>query len=165
MSRAFVKEDDQEEAPFIAPRAPLPAGTTNYVTPAGMEALLSEKSHLERAKEKAFQLENLTEKRRASTEINGKLKLLEERINSARVLSPEDQPKNEVRFGAKVQLEISGNKQLFQLVGVDEANVKDQKIAFTSPIAKAIIGKHVNETTLLQLGTQTKSLKVLEIIY
>lgn len=165
MSRAFVKEDDQEEAPFIAPRAPLPPGTTNYVTPAGMEALHTEKSHLERDKEKAFQLENLTEKRRASTEINGKLKLLEERINSARLLNPSDQPINEVRFGAKVQLEINGKKQLFQLVGVDEANVKEQKIAFTSPIAKAIIGKHVNETATMQLGTQKKSLKVLRINY
>jgi len=36
MSRGFVREDDQEEAPFIAPRAALPAGAVNYVTPRGM---------------------------------------------------------------------------------------------------------------------------------
>ena len=51
MSRAFVKEDDQEEAPFIPPRAPLPAGESNYVTPAGKEALLKEKGLLELEKE------------------------------------------------------------------------------------------------------------------
>jgi transcription elongation factor GreB len=165
MSRAFVKEDDQEEAPFVVPRAPLPSGVTNYVTPQGLEALLAEKGQLENKKEKAFQLENASEKRRATTEINGELKLLEERINSARVLNPEDQPTDEVRFGAKVKLEINGDPKRFQLVGVDEANVKEQKIAFTAPIARAIIGKHVNETALLMLGTQTKLLKIKEINY
>ncbi len=165
MSRAFVKEDDQEEAPFIAPRAPLPSGVTNYVTPAGMDDLRTEKSLLEKEREIALQLENSTEKRRASAEINCKLKLLEERLNSARVLKPEEQPEDEVRFGANVQLEINKKEQQFQLVGVDEANVKKQKIAFTAPIAKAIIGKRINETAILQLGNETRSLKVIKISY
>ena len=43
MSRGFVKEEDQEEAPFIPPRAALPAGVTNYVTPLGLKALQREK--------------------------------------------------------------------------------------------------------------------------
>jgi transcription elongation factor GreB len=46
MSRAFVNEDDQRETPFVAPRADLPEGVPNYVTPEGMEALLAEKESL-----------------------------------------------------------------------------------------------------------------------
>ena len=47
MSRGFVKEDDQEEAPFIPPRAPLPQGAINYVTPRGLHQLQQEKLRLE----------------------------------------------------------------------------------------------------------------------
>ncbi len=165
MSRAFVKEDDQEEAPFIPPRAPLPAGATNYVTPTGMQALLAEKEELEKHKETAFQIEDKSIKRREISTINGKLNLLEERINSARILNPEDQPQDEVRFGAKVILDFNGKTQKFQLVGVDEANVKEQKIAFTSPIAKAITGKKVGKTAELKLGNEIRNLKVLKINY
>lgn len=43
MSRGFVKEDDQEEVPIVPQRAFLPVGIPNFVTPAGMEQLLSEK--------------------------------------------------------------------------------------------------------------------------
>lgn len=43
MSRGFVKEGDQEETPIIPPRAALPAGATNYVTPTGMELLQAER--------------------------------------------------------------------------------------------------------------------------
>lgn len=46
MSKGFVKEGDQEDVPLVLPRAPLPGGVTNYVTPAGMAALLNERSQL-----------------------------------------------------------------------------------------------------------------------
>jgi transcription elongation factor GreB len=44
MSRAFVNEDTQEELPVVPERAPLPAGSVNYVTPTGMEQLLAERA-------------------------------------------------------------------------------------------------------------------------
>jgi len=47
MSRGFVKEGDQEETPIIPPRAALPNGATNYVTPTGMQLLLNERKQLE----------------------------------------------------------------------------------------------------------------------
>ena len=53
MSRGFVKEDDQEEAPFVPPRAALPDGVANYVTPRGLERLLAERMQLEEARAKA----------------------------------------------------------------------------------------------------------------
>ncbi|OEY71212.1 GreA/GreB family elongation factor [Salegentibacter salarius] len=164
MSRGFVKEDDQEEAPIIPPRAALPAGETNYVTPNGLkelkneeEALIEERANLDK--------QNDTERRRAQAVIDGKLKLLRERISTARLLKPEDQPADEVRFGALVELMQNGNKQEFQIVGVDEANVKKQKIAFVAPIAKAVTGKKVGDKIDFKLGEETRKLEMLKITY
>jgi|TARA_Y100000588_G_C14166754_1_gene887253 transcription elongation factor GreB len=164
MSRGFVKEDDQEEAPIIPPRAALPAGETNYVTPNGLkelkneeEALIEERANLDK--------QNDTERRRAQAVIDGKLKLLRERISTARLLKPEDQPADEVRFGALVELLQNGNKQKFQIVGVDEANVKKQKIAFVAPIAKAVTGKKVGDKIDFKLGEEIRKLEILKITY
>jgi len=164
MSRGFVKEDDQEEAPIIPPRAALPAGETNYVTPNGLkelkneeEALIEERANLDK--------QNDTERRRAQAVIDGKLKLLRERISTARLLKQEDQPADEVRFGALVELLQNGNKQEFQIVGVDEANVKKQKIAFVAPIAKAVTGKKVGDKVDFKLGEETRKLENLKITY
>ena len=164
MSRGFVKEDDQEEAPIIPPRAALPAGETNYVTPNGLkelkneeEALIEERANLDK--------QNDTERRRAQAVIDGKLKLLRERISTARLLKPEDQPADEVRFGALVELLQNGNKQEFQIVGVDEANVKKLKIAFVAPIAKAVTGKKVGDKVDFKLGEEIRKLEILKITY
>lgn len=46
MSRGFVKEGDQEEVPIVIPRANLPDGVTNYVTPNGFEELKQEHKSL-----------------------------------------------------------------------------------------------------------------------
>ncbi|WP_375577773.1 GreA/GreB family elongation factor [Marivirga tractuosa] len=165
MSRAFVKEDDQEEAPFIPPRAPLPKGELNYVTPSGKQSLLAEKSALEKDKSEVKSIEKEQDRRRNMATINGKLKLLEERINSARILDPKDQPKSEVRFGAKVKFKMNDKVQTFQIVGVDEADVKKEKIAFTAPIAKALLGKKIGESSDLQLGKDKRNIEVLEIQY
>lgn len=164
MSRGFVKEEDQEEAPVIPPRAELPAGVTNYVTPLGYDLLLQEKKTLEK-EQKNLPQENETERRRASMVIDGKLQLLVERIRSARILSLAKQPQNEVRFGAVVKFK-KGNRNLsFQLVGVDEADVKQQKIAFTAPLAKTLLGAQVGETVIFKLGKENQKLRILEISY
>ncbi len=164
MSRGFVKEEDQEEAPMIPPRAALPDGAINYVTPNGLKELKDEEEGLlvERAN---LDNENETEKRRAQAVIDGKLKLLRERIGTARLLDPNNQPEGEVRFGALVELEQNGNSQKFQIVGVDEANVKKQKIAFVAPISKAVTGKKVGDKIDFKLGGEIRKLKILKITY
>ena len=166
MSRGFVKESDQEELPIIPPRSPLPAGETNYVTPAGLRALEEEKASLESEKND-LPGDNEDERRRAGTVIDGKLNLLNQRIASARILKPEDQPQDEVRFGAHVKLrqQPCNRTQEFQIVGVDEANVKQKKISFTAPIARAITGLRVGERADFQLGAETRKLEVLEVRY
>lgn len=164
MSRGFVKEEDQEEAPLIPPRAALPPGVNNYVTPKGYDALLAEKKALE-TEQKELPHNNETERRRASMVIDGKLKLLNERIASARIIHLNKQPQEEVRFGATVHFTKGKQSLTFQIVGVDEADVQQKKIAFTAPIAKALIGKKVGETALFKRGNSSEPLHILRISY
>lgn len=164
MSRGFVKEDDQEEAPIIPPRAALPPGETNYVTATGLQALKLEQEYLLKEISELNEDDD-RERRRTLAILNGKLNLLKERLASARLIEKVDT--DEVRFGAEVTYEIEGNPRpvTLQIVGVDEADVKQQKIAFTAPIAKALIGKQVGEKGVLKLGNESKKFVVTGISY
>ncbi|MFA5620032.1 MAG: GreA/GreB family elongation factor [Weeksellaceae bacterium] len=164
MSRGFVKEGDQEEAVIIPPRAVLPPGTINYVTPVGLEALKNEKESLLEERRKLSQ-DNENEYRRATTLIDGKIYLLEERLASARLIIGKEQPEDEVRFGARVKIKKGKHLQEFRIVGVDEADVKMKKISFTSPLARAITGKKLNEILEFKLGNHIEEIQILEIDY
>jgi len=166
MSRGFVREGDQEEPPMIPPRAALPEGVVNYVTPAGMELLLKEKAALQ-TEIKELTITDERERRRALAVIEGKLTLLNERIHSARVLDPKEQVKDEVRFGANVKLQNKSNntKQQFTIVGVDEADVTKGKIAFVAPIARAVTGAKIGDEIDFKLGNEVRKLKILSILY
>lgn len=166
MSRGFVREGDQEEAPIIPPRAALPDGAINYVTPFGMERLMDEKATLEKEITELSTTDE-TERRRELAVLNGKLDLLQERIASARVLDPTQQPKDEIRFGATVTYRMLANKMVntFQIVGVDEADLKLKKIAFVAPIVVAITGHKVDDIIDFKLGNEIRKIEILEIKY
>ena len=166
MSRGFVKEEDQEETPIIPPRAALPNGVTNYVTPRGMQLLLNERTQLEQ--ERATLPTTHEQQRRIELAVlNGKLDLLNERIASARILDPATQPKEEVRFGATVTYKIatSPTPQTFQIVGVDEADIAKRKIGFVAPIAVALTGHKVGEVVKFKLGGEIRQIEILKISY
>lgn len=166
MSRGFVKEGDQEETPIIPPRAALPDSAINYVTPLGMELLKTEKEELE-AERAALTTTDEAERRKELAVINGKLDLLNERIASARILNPKEQPQDEVRFGATVTYKALATNaiQKFQIVGVDEADLKQQKIAFVAPIAVALTGHKVGDEVNFKLGNETRKLQIVSILY
>ncbi len=164
MSRGFVKEDDQEEGPFIPPRAALPDGVTNYVTPRGMRMLLEERTQLEQDRANATGSDD--ERRRTKAEIDGRVALLHERIVTARPVEPAEEMPMDVRFGVLVSVAYrsgprKGTERSFAIVGVDEASVAEKRFAFTSPIARAIMGKRVGERTAVLLGTTQEELEVL----
>ncbi len=166
MSRGFVKEEDQEDIPMVSPRADLPMGVVNYVTKKGLNKLLEERKALQNEKE-ALQEENEKERRISSNLINAKLHLLNDRIVSAKVVNIENQPQNEVRFGATVNILIGEAKspQKFKIVGVDEANIADNKISFLSPIARILISKKVGDTAILKLGKEDRLFIITAISY
>lgn len=164
MSRGFVKEDDQEEIPIVPPRADLPEGVTNYVTQIGMDELLEEKQSLIDEKEN-LEVTNESDRRIAVNHINAKLQLLLNRINTAKIIDIDQQPKEEVRFGARLTLSIGNNPKLqhYQIVGVDEANIAKGKISFISPLAKALISKKVGEKAVLKIGNEERLFEIVDI--
>lgn len=166
MSRGFVKEEDQEEIPLVPPRADLPEGVTNYITENGKAALLAERQTLIEEKA-AIDAATEQEKRIASNFINAKINLLDERILTSKIVTLNEQPKDEIRFGATVTLKIGKNSkfQTYQIVGVDEADIAKNKLSFISPIAKILIGKKVGEQAILKLAKEDRVFEVMEIRY
>lgn len=169
MSRGFVREDDQEEAPFIPPRAPLPDGVPNYVTPRGLRLLHAERDELEAALKRKLADSSLGdyERRRAMAEFEGRIALLQERISNARVVEQDGQA-DEVRFGAMVRFRHlsgpqNGLERTITITGVDEASVKEGRIAFTAPIARALIGKRAGEEAQFMLGAANTKLQLLAV--
>lgn len=171
MSRGFVKEDDSQQPPIIPPRAALPPGTPNYVTPTGLELLRAERAALEAERAQAeANRDNDTDRTYRLSLYNGRIALLTERLGSAKVVDPRTQPPKEVRFGATVTLRtVSGGKtdfeRKFTIVGVDEASVEAGKVAFVAPIARAVQGAKLGETATLRLGPAEEVVEVVEIRY
>ena len=166
MSRGFVKEDDQEEVPIVPQRAYLPTGVTNFVTPFGINQLLAEKQMLVNEKNNLNNA-NENEKRIALNYINAKLQLLNNRIVEAKIVNLNEQPQNEIRFGATITLRIeaSRNIQTFQIVGVDEANISKGKVSFISPIAKVLINKKIGDKVILKQARKDIVFEIIDISY
>lgn len=168
MSRAFLK-DDAVEAPVVVPaRAPLPPGATNYVTPRGMALLHAEKAELEaeRARLDAGSRDD-NERKRQLAFVTGRLSGLNTRLASARLIAPATQPQHEVRFGALVTLRAQKGslQRQFQIVGVDEADAREGRIAFTAPIAQALSGKTVGGTVALPGARGMETFEITAIRY
>ncbi len=71
-----------------------------------------------------------------------------------------------VRFGATVAVEgTDGNRRTFQIVGVDEAVTDPEKVAFTAPIARSVIGRAVGDAVELTTPRGTEPLVVRSIAY
>jgi transcription elongation factor GreB len=166
MSRGFVKEDDQEEVPIVPQRAYLPDGVTNFVTPAGMNQLLAEKQMLENEKNSLFSASE-NEKRIELNYINVKMQLLNNRIAEARIVNLNEQPQNEIRFGATVSLKTAESRstQTFQIVGVDEADISKAKVSFISPIARVLINKKTGDKVTLKQAGKDIVFEIIDITY
>lgn len=171
MSSAFLK-NETVDAPVVVPaRAPLPPGTTNYVTPCGLSLLRDELTELEveHARVQTDIVEE-NERMRQLALLNGQIGNLNQRIASARVVDPRLQPHNEIRFGATVALRTltgkkSSEERQFTIVGVDETDASHGRIAFTAPIARVIQGKCVGETVRLRTIRGEDVMEITAITY
>ena len=166
MSRGFVKEGDQEETPLVTPRAHLPVGVVNYVTPNGLKELKHEQNLL--VEELKALKEPANENNRVQINyIATRLRILEERITSARIVDLSTQPQNKIHFGATITLfkKKEDCECQYQIVGVDEANVSQNKVSFLSPIAKVLLNKKVGDIITLQAPKGERIMKVVAIKY
>ena len=75
------------------------------------------------------------------------------------------EPSGKVIFGVTVDLsdEETGDEVTYQIVGEDEADIKEGKISVTSPIARALIGKEVGDIAEVQTPGGVKEFEILAI--
>jgi transcription elongation factor GreB len=166
MSRGFVKEGDQEEVPIVIPRANLPEGVTNYVTPNGFEELKQE--HKSLIEEQKILNEQASDTNRVQINyLTAKLHLLEDRMNSAKIVDLSKQAQNEVHFGALIKLykEEENCHCQYQIVGIDEANISLDKISFLSPIAKVLLNKKIGDKIILKTPLGDRIMRIDAIDY
>ena len=80
--------------------------------------------------------------------IEGRLAELEDKISRAEIIDPATLSGKQVKFGAHVTLidEDTEEKSVYQIVGEDEADIKAKRLAITSPLARALVGKSVGDT-------------------
>jgi len=146
MSRAFTKEDGWEE-PVVPPRAALPAGVPNYVTPRGLLLLREEHAALEAARALLdAEIPDADARRARRTVLTRRLEELVARIAGAEVVDPALPSRDRARFGAHVTLrDAPGGTRTFQIVGVDEADPDAGRISFLAPLARAVLGTAVGD--------------------
>jgi transcription elongation factor GreA len=83
----------------------------------------------------------------------GRIQELEAKLSHCQVVDISKLPNNgKVVFGAIVQLcHLQTDAEItYQIVGEDEANIKLNKISYSSPIGRALIGKQVDDTVVVQ---------------
>jgi len=97
--------------------------------------------------------------------IEGRIKEIEQRLAHAQVIDPAMISSDTVAFGATVVLEDEdrGGDVTYQIVGVDEADVEHGKISVSSPIARALIGKRVDDFVEVRTPGGVRSYTVVEI--
>ena len=80
--------------------------------------------------------------------IEGRIADLENKISRAEVIITKKLKSNKVIFGATVTLgEVGKKKQIvYQIVGTEEADVESGKISISSPLARALLGKKIDDS-------------------
>jgi transcription elongation factor GreB len=90
---------------------------------------------------------------------------LEQRIATA-VVAPPPEHRDEVRFGASARVQDpEGQTRELQIVGVDEADAARGRIAFTAPLARALLGRRVGDVVSVKTPGGEEDLTVVEIVY
>ncbi len=100
--------------------------------------------------------------------IEGRIQEVESRLSGALVIDPSAvDAGGKVVFGATVELqeEESGDKVTYQIVGLDEADLKQGLINISSPIARALIGKEEGDTAEVQAPGGLKRYEIVGVSY
>jgi len=97
--------------------------------------------------------------------IEGRIQEINSKLARAQVIEPDKIKSESIVFGATVELEDqdSGRNVTYQIVGVDEADIKAGKIGVTSPIARALIGKRQGDEVTVHAPKGQVQYSVLEI--
>ena len=97
----------------------------------------------------------------------GRIAELEDKLARAHIIDPATIRADKIVFGATVVLIDleSGNEVEYQIVGVDESDIKQGKVSITSPIARALIGKDEGDTAIVRAPSGEREYEVQEVRY
>ncbi|MCX8044236.1 MAG: transcription elongation factor GreA [Desulfobacterota bacterium] len=97
--------------------------------------------------------------------IEGKIKELEQKIATAKVIDTSNLVTDKVVFGVTVRLNDDDRDEevTYQIVGVDEADVAQGKISIRSPLAQALIGKMEGDSISVKTPGGIRHYTILEI--
>jgi len=181
MSKAFVKEtDDETELPDDDAPA-IPAGVKNYMTPEGHRRMQEELRHLlreERPKtvevvswaagngDRSENGDYIYGKKRLR-EIDRRIRFLTKRLEIAEIVDPRRQTRrDQVFFGASVTYaDPRGAEKTVTIVGIDEADLDRGQVSWISPIARALLKAHEGDVVELRTPTGPEEIEVIEIRY
>ncbi len=167
------------------PREDEPATQSkNYITPGGLQRLKEEHRFLltrERpavtevvawAASNGDRSENADYQygKRRLRQIDGRIRFLTKRIESAEVVNPEapraEQAATTIFFGATVRYaNASGTEKVVSIVGTDEVDLNRKHISWMSPLGRALMKSAAGDDVILQAPGGTESLTVLEVRY
>ena len=100
--------------------------------------------------------------------IEGRIAELESKLGNAQIIDPAlVDADGRCVFGATVELEEmkSGEVVTYQIVGDDEADIKQGKISISSPLARALIGKSSGETAEVKAPAGVREYEILDVKY
>jgi len=97
--------------------------------------------------------------------IEARIRQIEDRLARAEVVDVSSQPPDRVRFGTTVVLEDldSGDELTYRIVGEDEADISKGLLSVTSPVARALIGKQVEDQVQVVVPKGKRSYEIREI--
>lgn len=127
----------------------------NAISEARAQGDLSENAEYEAAKER-------------QSFVEGRINELEGTLSAAQIIDPKTlDAEGRVVFASTVSLEDleSGDKITYQIVGTDEADLKELKVSVTSPIARALIGKSAGDVVAVQAPSGVREYEILEVRY
>lgn len=181
MNKAFVRESEGEDEEELPPSLQIPAGTRNYITPAGHERLKNELEHLVKrerphvveivawAASNGDRSENgdyIYGKRRLR-EIDRRIRFLTKRLDIAEIVDPLRQGDNDqIFFGARVTIaDSAGVENTYTIVGIDEADASRGRISWISPLARALIKSRAGDVIRFQSPVGVREIDILEVFY
>lgn len=171
MSRAFVKEGDEGPSGDVPERHI--SEHRNYVTPAGLAELeehviacdTQRSGVLSRAGEAGLTADDPVVAEELAP-LERDLRYYRARVESAIVVDPRTQPRDQVAFGARVTVrDEHGVVRTFAIVGEDEADLKSLKVSYVSPLAEALNGARVGDEVVWQRPAGDLRLTVSAIEY
>jgi transcription elongation GreA/GreB family factor len=164
MSRAFVREDDGTR-PEALPETPVSAAP-NLVTPRGLRLIEAEIARLDAALdavEGATPEEGEPEGDEQAARIRRDLRYWNLRHATARLTHPAPETAG-AQFGGRVTYETEdGERKTVIITGEDEADPTSGRIAYTAPVARALIGAEPGSSVTLSLGDRRVELEVVAV--